>query len=185
VRARPVLGDPALARQFAALRRARVFGPGLSDAERAEIHRVRTRMELELGREGPGRIHLKFGAGGLVDVEFLVQVLQLAHGGRHRALQTPSTRVALARLGALGILPEATAKSLLEAYEFQRGLVRSLRLRQARPPDCLPVTGHVLARLARETGHASGRALLARHREVAEFVRAEYGRVMGVVGAGG
>ena len=108
VRARPVLGDPALARRFAALRRARVFGPGLSDAERAEIHHVRTRMELELGREGPGRIHLKFGAGGLVDVEFLVQVLQLTHGGRHRALQTPSTRIALARLGALGILPETT-----------------------------------------------------------------------------
>jgi glutamate-ammonia-ligase adenylyltransferase len=180
VRARPVLGDPALARRFAALRRARVFGPGLSDAERAEIHRVRTRMELELGREGPGRIHLKFGAGGLVDVEFLVQVLQLAHGRRHRALQTPSTRIALARLGALGILPEPTAQSLLEAYEFLRGLLRSLRLRQVRPPDCLPTTGHVLARLAREAGLESGRALLARHREVAEFVRAEYRRAMEV-----
>jgi glutamate-ammonia-ligase adenylyltransferase len=183
VRARPVLGDPALARRFAALRRARVFGPGLSDAERAEIHHVRTRMELELGREGPGRIHLKFGAGGLVDVEFLVQVLQLAHGREHRALQTPSTRVALARLGALGILPETTAKSLVEAYDFERGLLRSLRLRQVRPPDCLPLTGHVLARLAREAGFDSGRALLARHREVAEFVRAEYRRAMGVVGA--
>jgi glutamate-ammonia-ligase adenylyltransferase len=185
VRARPVLGDPGLARRFAALRRARVFDPGLSDAERAEIHRVRTRMELELGREGPGRIHLKFGAGGLVDVEFLVQVLQLTHGRRHRGLQTPSTRVALARLGAVGLLPEATATGLLEAYEFQRGLLRSLRLRQVRPPDCLPVTGHVLARLAREAGLESGRALLARHREVAEFVRAEYFRVMGATGGGG
>jgi glutamate-ammonia-ligase adenylyltransferase len=157
-----------------------VFGPGLSDAERAEIHRVRTRMELELGREGPGRIHLKFGAGGLVDVEFLVQVLQLAHGRGDRALRTPSTRIALARLGALGILPEPTAQSLLEAYEFLRGLLRSLRLRQVRPPDCLPTTGHVLARLAREAGLESGRALLARHREVAEFVRAEYRRAMEV-----
>jgi glutamate-ammonia-ligase adenylyltransferase len=182
VRGRPILGDPALARRFAALRRARVFGPGLSDAERAEIHHVRRRMELELGREGPGRIHLKFGAGGLVDVEFLVQVLQLAHGARHRALRTPSTRVALARLGALGILPEATARGLLEAYEFLRRLLRSLRLRQARPADCLPTTGHVLARLAREAGLDGGRALIARHREVAAFVRAEYGRVMGVVG---
>ncbi len=183
VRARPVLGDPALARRFAALRRARVFGPGLSDAERAEVHHVRMRMERELGREGPGRIHLKFGAGGLVDVEFLVQVLQLAHGREHRALQTPSTRVALARLGALGLLAEPTAESLLEAHEFLRGLLRSLRLRQARPPDCLPLTGHVLVRLAREAGLDSGRALLARHREVAEFVRAEYRRAMGVAGA--
>jgi glutamate-ammonia-ligase adenylyltransferase len=182
VRARPVLGDPGLARRFAALRRARVFGPGLSDAARAEIHHVRRRMELELGREGPGRVHLKFGAGGLVDVEFLVQVLQLTYGARHRALRTPSTRVALARLGALGILPEATARGLLEAYEFLRRLLRSLRLRQARSADCLPLTGHVLARLAREAGLDGGRALLARHREVAQFVRAEYGRVMGIVG---
>jgi hypothetical protein len=49
-----------------------------------------------------------------------------------------------------------------------------------RPPDCLPTTGHVLARLAREAGLESGRALLARHREVAEFVRAEYRRAMEV-----
>jgi glutamate-ammonia-ligase adenylyltransferase len=183
VRARPLLGDRALAREFVALRRARVFGPGLSAAERAEIDHVRGRMETELGREGPGRIHLKFGAGGLVDVEFLTQTLQLTHGARHRALRSPSTRVALARLGALDILPEPTAQRLLEAYEFLRGLLRSLRLRQARPADCLPVTGHLLARLAREMGAENGRALLARHREVAETVRAEYRRVMG--GAGG
>ena len=152
VRARPILGDPALARRFMALRRTRVFGPGLSEAERAEIHHVRTRMERELGREGPGRIHLKFGAGGLVDVEFLVQVLQLTHGARHGTLRTPSTRLALARLGALGLLPDATARGLLEAYEFLRRLLRSLRLGQVRPADCLPTTGHVLARLAREAG---------------------------------
>ena len=179
VRARPILGDPALARRFVALRRARVFGPGLAEEERAEIRHVRARMERELGREGPGRIHLKFGAGGLVDVEFLVQVLQLRHGARHGTLRTPSTRLALARLGALGLLPEATARGLLDAYEFLRRLLRSLRLGHVRPADCLPTTGHVLARLARESGQDGGRALLARHRQVAEFVRAEYFRVVG------
>jgi glutamate-ammonia-ligase adenylyltransferase len=179
VRARPVLGDPGLARRFLAVRRARVFGPGLSDAERAEIHRVRMRMEAELGREGPGRIHLKFGRGGLVDIEFLVQVLQLAHGRAHPALRTPSTRLALERLGALGILPPPSVRDLLGAYEFLRGLLRSLRLRQARPADCLPTAGAVLARLAREAGLAGGRALLARHRDVTELVRGEYRRVVG------
>jgi len=179
VRARPILGDPALARRFMALRRARVFGPGLSDRERAEIHRVRTRMEVELAREGAGRVHLKFGAGGLVDIEFLVQVLQLTYGARRGTLRTPSTRLALERLGAQGLLPDATVRGLLGAYEFLRRLLRSLRLGQARPADCLPTTGHVLARLSREAGLDSGRALLARHREVAEFVRAEYRQVVG------
>jgi len=179
VKARPVLGDARLARRFAALRRRRVFAPGLSAAERAEIRHVRSRMEVELGREGQGRVHLKFGAGGLVDIEFLVQALQLTHGARHPALRTPSTRRALEHLGALGVLPPATAAGLLGAYEFLRGLLRSLRLAGARPADCLPAAGQLLARLARDAGCDSGRALLARHREVAEFVRAEYRRVVG------
>jgi len=178
VRARPILGDGRLARRFMALRRARVFDPGLSDGERAEMNYVRMRMEQELGREGPGRIHLKFGAGGLVDVEFLVQVLQLTHGARHGALRSPSTRRALAALGAAGLLPERSARKLGQAYEFLRRLLRSLRLGQTRPPDCLPTAGHVLARLARELGEDGGRALLVRHRAVAEFVRAEYFRIV-------
>jgi glutamate-ammonia-ligase adenylyltransferase len=178
VRARPVCGDPGLARRFLALRRRRVFAPGLADAERAEIHRVRTRMEVELGQEGPGRIHLKFGAGGLVDIEFLTQVLQLRHGARHPALRTPSTRTALVRLGALGHLDPDAARGLLAAHDFAKRLLRSLRLRQARPPDCLPVTGQVLARVAREAGFGSGRALLAEQRAVAEYVRRQYSAVM-------
>ena len=60
-----------------------------------------------------------------------------------------------------------------------RSLLRALRLRQARPADCLPTAGHVLARLAREGGLPSGRALLARHREVADFVRTQYATVVG------
>ncbi|PYM67579.1 MAG: bifunctional [glutamate--ammonia ligase]-adenylyl-L-tyrosine phosphorylase/[glutamate--ammonia-ligase] adenylyltransferase [Candidatus Rokuibacteriota bacterium] len=179
VKARPVWGDPRLARRFRELHRRRVFAPGLSDAGRAEIHRVRTRMERELGQEGPGRVHLKFGRGGLIDIEFLAQVLQLAHGARHRGLRIPSTRGALECLGALGLLPADRARALREAYDFERGLLRSLRLAQARPPDCLPQTGQVLARLARDAGLPSGRALVRRHREVAEFVRGEYARVVG------
>ena len=179
VKARPVWGDPRLARRFVRLHRRRVFDPGLTDAERAEIHSVRRRMELELGREGPGRLHLKFGRGGLVDVEFLAQVLQLTHGRRHAALRTPSTRLALDRLGALGLLPGGVVRDLVSAYDFERGLLRSLRLAQTRPPDCLPQTGQLLARLARDAGFPSGRALLIRYREVADFVRAEYARVVG------
>jgi glutamate-ammonia-ligase adenylyltransferase len=179
VKARPALGSPALARCFAAVRRTHVFGPGLSDAERAEIHRVRTRMEAELGREGPGRIHVKFGAGGLVDIEFLTQVLQLTHGARHGALRTPSTRGALGRLGMLGLLEPAAAQALLAAYDFQKGLLRSLRLAQARPADCLPVAGHLLARLAREAGLPSGRALVQRYQAIAAEVRRHYHRVVG------
>jgi glutamate-ammonia-ligase adenylyltransferase len=179
VKARPLWGDPGLARQFRRLHRRRVFEAGLSDAERAEIRHVRRRMELELGREGPGRIHLKFGRGGLVDIEFLVQVLQLIHGGAEPSLRTPSTRLALERLGGLGLLAPAAVVTLRDAYDFERGLLRSLRLAQARPPDCLPSTGQLLARMARDAGFPSGRALLTHYLGVADLVRAEYARVVG------
>jgi [glutamine synthetase] adenylyltransferase / [glutamine synthetase]-adenylyl-L-tyrosine phosphorylase len=174
VKARPALGSRELARRFAAVRRARVFGPGLSADERAEIHRVRTRMEIELGREGPGRIHVKFGAGGLVDIEFVAQVLQLAHGARHPGLTTPSTRAALRRLGERGLLAPPAVASLIGGYDFLKGLLRSLRLAQARPADCLPTAGHLLARLAREAGLPSGRALLQRYRAITADVRRHY-----------
>ncbi|MGH7322462.1 MAG: bifunctional [glutamate--ammonia ligase]-adenylyl-L-tyrosine phosphorylase/[glutamate--ammonia-ligase] adenylyltransferase [Candidatus Rokuibacteriota bacterium] len=179
VKAQPACGDLGLARRFAAFRRARVFGPGLSERERADIQRVRTRMVVELGREGPGRIHLKFGAGGLVDIEFLAQILQLIYGGRQPGLCTPSTRGALRRLETLGLLPPHVAPALLAAYDFQKGLLRSLRLAQARPADCLPVAGHLLARLAREAGLPNSRALLERYRAVAAEVRRHYTAVVG------
>jgi glutamine synthetase adenylyltransferase len=73
--------------------------------------------------------------------------------------------------------PDA-ARALREAYDFLRGLLRGLRLQQARPPDCLPGAGQGLARLAREAGFESGRALLARQRAVADFVRAQYRAVV-------
>jgi glutamate-ammonia-ligase adenylyltransferase len=179
VKARPACGDPGLARRFGALRRVHVFGPGLTGAERAEIHRVRTRMEIELGREGPGRTHVKFGRGGLIDIEFLAQVLQLTHGARHPALRTPSTPRALDRLAALGVLPRDSAQALRDAYDFQKALLRALRLRQVRPPDCLPAAGHALARLAREAGLPTGRALVTRYGEVAAEVRRLYDTVVG------
>ena len=81
-------------------------------------------------------------------------------------------------LAERGLLAAESAGRLIEAYDFQKGLLRSLRLAQARPPDCLPTAGHLLARLARELGLPSGRALVERYRDVAAEVRREYRAVV-------
>src|SRR6266513_3980431 len=60
-----------------------------------------------LGKETRGRWHVKLGRGGLVDVEFLAQALQLVHGAAHAGLRAPSTTAALGALGRLGLLPDA------------------------------------------------------------------------------
>ena len=161
-------------------------GPGSRRPSGAEIHHVRTRMELELGREGPGRIHLKFGAGGLVDIEFLVQVLQLTPRRAARrapdAVDAPRARAPRrARAPAGGDRPSAARGATRSCGGFS-GPCGSPR--RGRPTAC-PTTGHVLARLAREAGLDGGRALHARHREVAEFVRAEYFRIVGATGPAG
>ena len=67
----------ALARRVRAALRRLVYGGALPRASLKEIAEVRKRMELELGKETRGRFHVKYGRGGLVDVEFLAQALQL------------------------------------------------------------------------------------------------------------
>ncbi len=69
-----------------------VCGKGLADDDRAEIARLPERMERELARETPTRWNLKTGRGGLVDVEFAVQMMQLRHGHDHPAIRERRTK---------------------------------------------------------------------------------------------
>jgi glutamine synthetase adenylyltransferase len=80
-------------------------------------------MEVELGKETRGRWHVKLGRGGLVDVEFLVQGLQLVHGAAHPAVRTPSTTAALAALGRLELLAAAEALAAVVADELSADCV--------------------------------------------------------------
>src|SRR5262249_43835738 len=86
-RSRVVVGDRRLARRVRAMIRQHTYGAPLAPRGLKEIADVRTRMELELGKETPGRLHVKFGCGGLVDVEFLVQARQLVHGAKQREVR--------------------------------------------------------------------------------------------------
>jgi glutamate-ammonia-ligase adenylyltransferase len=97
-RSRLVLGDPVLGRRVRAALRRLVYQEPLPRASLKEIAEVRRRMEIELGKETPGRWHVKYGRGGLVDVEFLAQALQLVHGGARPDTRGCSTAAALAGL---------------------------------------------------------------------------------------
>src|SRR5204862_6264331 len=107
-RARLLTGDRRLARRVRAALREIVYGTALPRAQLKEIAEVRTRMEVELGKETRGRWHVKYGRGGLVDVEFLTQALQLLHSRHHHQARTPATVPALPWLARTGTLkPEA------------------------------------------------------------------------------
>jgi glutamate-ammonia-ligase adenylyltransferase len=177
-RARLLLGERALARQVRGLLQEYVFGTPLAPSGLKEIGDVRTRMELELARETPGRRHVKLGRGGLVDVEFLVQALQLVHGHRHPEVRLSSTRAALAALGRVGALPRATATGLADHYHFLRRVSAALRLLSARPPDTLDLAGPMPARVASALGYRSRQAFLDEYQARTAAVRAAYRELM-------
>jgi glutamate-ammonia-ligase adenylyltransferase len=171
-RARVITGDPALARRARALIRRHVYGEPLGPHGLKEIAEVRARMELELGRETPGRRHVKFGRGGLVDVEFVTQALQLLHGAAHPEVRWASTRAALGGLARVGALPAETAAALEDHYRFLRRVSASLRLLSARPPDTLDLAGPMPGRVASALGYPSREAFLEDYRRRTEAVRA-------------
>jgi len=116
VRARPVAGDPVLAERFVAIRRA-LLGQQRNRAELAEaVRNMRSRMRAQLP-EGEAAVDLKRGTGGIVDIEFVVQYLVLAHAHDHPALSeyTDNVRI-LDAVDSAELLPRGAAARLTEAY---------------------------------------------------------------------
>ena len=158
VRARVVAGDAALGEAVEAARAEFVFGRGLSAAEVREIAQMRMRMETEIGVESAARLNLKQGRGGLVDVEFVAQMMALAHGHQHRTLRKRPTRDLLRELEALQLIPSAEATALRDGYEFLARLENRLRIESDQPAWALPTDPDALRPLARRMGYKGDRA---------------------------
>ncbi|HET9552966.1 MAG TPA: bifunctional [glutamate--ammonia ligase]-adenylyl-L-tyrosine phosphorylase/[glutamate--ammonia-ligase] adenylyltransferase, partial [Anaeromyxobacteraceae bacterium] len=123
----------------------------------------------------------KTGRGGLVDVEFAAQFLQLAHGHAHPAVRSPSTLTALARLREAGLLREAPYQALAKGYEFLRRLELRLRIVHDYTIDHLPKGAVPLAQLARRFGYMGddpGGRLVAEYGRVTRDVRAAFDEVV-------
>jgi glutamate-ammonia-ligase adenylyltransferase len=177
-RARLILGNRALGRRARAALRRLVYGEALPRAALKEIAEVRARMEKELGKETRGRLHVKYGRGGLVDIEFLVQALQLVHGHDHPDARPSSTAAALAGLARAGAIDPGVASALAERYRLLRRVSAALRLLGARPSDTLELAGPMPARVASALGYESRQAFLQAYREQTTAVREAYERGM-------
>jgi glutamate-ammonia-ligase adenylyltransferase len=187
LRARPVAGDAALFRRAQtevldqSLYRPMDFR-GAEETAAQELLAMRERMEREIAAESPGRYNSKLGRGGLVDVEFAVQFLQLVHGHSHPEVRTASTPEALAALLRAGLLLPADHDPLARGYRFLRRLESRLRIVRDRSVDRLPEGGLELSRLARRMGYRGSRAgddLLTDYQRTSGEVRAAFLRVLG------
>jgi glutamate-ammonia-ligase adenylyltransferase len=184
IKARAAAGDPELGAEVERIVERFVYAEALSDEGVAEIHRLRMRMERELAGNERTRFNIKTGRGGLIDIEFLVQMLQLRHGAALPAVRQRSTRPALAALTAAGVLAEEDARILDEGYAFLRTLTNRLRIERDQPVEALERAGTRLAALARRLGYAgedeAAARLLADYARHRERIRAVYARHFGV-----
>jgi [glutamine synthetase] adenylyltransferase / [glutamine synthetase]-adenylyl-L-tyrosine phosphorylase len=152
IKLRFIAGDPALGRAVTAHRDAFTYGGAPWD--RAMAVHLRERQRRELVR--PGEVNLKYSEGGLLDVEYGVQYLQIEHGFESPELRTPTTLVALARLHAAGLVSDSELAELREGYLFLRRAIEALRMVRGEARDLvLPPDGSdALQFLARRLGYA-------------------------------
>ncbi|MBC9726059.1 bifunctional [glutamine synthetase] adenylyltransferase/[glutamine synthetase]-adenylyl-L-tyrosine phosphorylase [Streptomyces sp. TRM68367] len=158
LRAEPVAGDEDLCRRFVELiDPLRYPAQGLPEESVREIRRLKARMETErLPRGADPKLHTKLGPGGLSDVEWTVQLLQLRHGGAEPGLRTTRTRQALAAASAAGLLTEEDAAILDEAWVLATRVRGAVMLVRGRAGDTFPSDGRELAAVGRCLGYGPG-----------------------------
>jgi len=177
-RARYVAGDESFGRKFVEMVHGVIYAAPITDADLAEIRRMRHRIETERGDQARAECEFKTGPGGLTDVEFLVQTLQLRHGHAQPALRSPHTLATLNRLTALGLVAEKDSFALRRHYLFLRRIESVLRRAENAGVSRLPSDEREQTLLARHLGFASAAEFLGAYRLATQTVRDIYNRVM-------
>jgi glutamate-ammonia-ligase adenylyltransferase len=187
LKARACAGDRELGARVVSVARAAAYERGAP--EPARLHHLRTRMQREQGHErldrAPARYDLKVGRGGIVDVEFAVQWLQMHHG-RDPRVRTTETEVALSALETCGHLDGVLAEALRDGWRFLRRLEQRVRVSHGTSVNLIQEGAPGLATLARRMGMRDGpraradQTLLERYVAVTTDVRSAYLRVLGL-----
>jgi glutamate-ammonia-ligase adenylyltransferase len=139
LRALPMAGHPELATAFLEVIDPIRYERGLTATELMNIRRIKARVEGErLPRGADPKRHLKLGPGGLSDVEWLVQTMQLQHAGRHPQLQVTGTVPALRQLAELGFVAQDDAQGLEDAWVLATDLRAAVVACTGRAANGLP-----------------------------------------------
>jgi [glutamine synthetase] adenylyltransferase / [glutamine synthetase]-adenylyl-L-tyrosine phosphorylase len=148
LKARPAAGDRDLGERYAKAVAPLVWHASQRENFVEDVQAMRRRVVATLPKNMAGR-ELKLGPGGLRDIEFAVQLLQLVHGSVDDRLRVPATLPALAALADGGYVGRADADDLAQAYRFLRQTEHLLQLYQLRRTHTLPTDPAVLRRLGR------------------------------------
>ncbi|HUR14031.1 MAG TPA: bifunctional [glutamine synthetase] adenylyltransferase/[glutamine synthetase]-adenylyl-L-tyrosine phosphorylase [Mycobacteriales bacterium] len=158
LRAAPLTGDPDVASAFLeAIASVRYPEGGLTREQLVEVRRIKARVEKErLPKGADPTLALKLGRGGIADVEWTVQLLQLQHAFAVPALRTPRTLIALAAAREEALLDADDAATLERAWSLATRVRDVLVLVRGKPTATLPTSGRDLAGVARALGYPAG-----------------------------
>lgn len=181
LRARPVAGDVELGEQFTALiDPLRWPADGLSGEALREMRRLKARMESErLPRGADPTLHTKLGRGGLADVEWVAQLLQMRHAADVHSLRTTATLAALDAALDAGLLSASDQEALVSAWLMATRVRNAIVLARGRPGDLVPSSPPDVTGVAHLMGYAPGQggALLEDYRRVTRRARGVVERV--------
>ena len=170
IKARAAAGDQMLGYAFVTGVAPFVYPERLEPAAIDDVRRTKVRLEEYIRQRGKELIEVKRGRGGIRDVEFAVQLLQIVHGRRNPTLRSPNTLAALQALADEGYVAEADANALAEAYRFLRQLEHRLQIVRDLQTHDLPSDPHARTTIARSLGLID-----------AERLQEEYDRTTGLV----
>jgi len=179
IKARPVAGDRAAGARLLDTLRPFVFRRYLDYTAFAGLREMKALIDGEVARKDLAD-HLKLGPGGIREIEFIVQLVQLIRGGREPTLRVRGLLPALAACEQLGFMPAERAKRLRDAYRFLRRLENRVQMFADQQTHEIPVDAEVRQRIASALDRADWDALaaeLARHRAA---VAEEFAALMAV-----
>ncbi|WP_411078726.1 bifunctional [glutamine synthetase] adenylyltransferase/[glutamine synthetase]-adenylyl-L-tyrosine phosphorylase [Streptomyces sp. cmx-18-6] len=176
LRAEPMAGDAELGRDFIELvNPLRYPAEGLGEDAVREIRRLKARMESErMPRGADPTLHAKLGRGGLSDVEWTVQLMQMQHGWAEPGLRTTRTREALAAACAAGLIPGEDAQMLDEAWVLATRVRNAVMLVRGRASDTFPSDPREMTAVGRYLGYEPGHVgdMLDDYRRITRRARA-------------
>lgn len=152
LKAVPVAGDAELGRAWAAAAEQAVWGRPFSVDDLRHVRALKVRAEAEAQRRGGAERDVKRGPGGIRDIEFAAQLLQLVHGRVDADLRAPGTLAALGQLRQGGYVDPDDADALADSYRFLRRVEHAVQLEAERQTHSVPVERDERRRVARVLG---------------------------------
>src|SRR5437762_3405804 len=178
IKARGIAGSREVAYEFLRQHQPFIYPKSTSPDLLDEIASIKHRIERDIvGTEKLER-DVKLGRGGIRDIEFIVQTLQLIHGARHPFLQEPSMLKALRALRQLDLLPRDEVLALDKAYRFLRRVEHRLQIEAEQQTHTVPRDSEALRRLALSLRFSSGERFTAALQEKMHSVRSIFERVI-------